>query len=782
MKSINASTLSLKKGLNVGTGKSYLLNIFRTHVYVLEMEDVFFRHNSAVMMPDSTEDTSGTTPKEDRISGLAVLKTVFIRLQEFQEQKILIAGHTDTSGEDKYNFTLSELRAEAVLTLLDGNRFRWVEISEKRHKDEDIQQILVWIYATIGVDCHPGKIDGIIGSKTKAAIKNFQIYYNQSFIQNIKEDGIAGTQTWGAFYDIYQEQLSKMLDVDSEGMNQYRLSLKWQFDSKKFVGCGENWPVEESEKSNYRSTRNRRVEILFFDPEEKFDLECHTGRKCDKESCTLYPGTPEDRIYLPVHIHPSPQCVPILFTIEQPGASNYVRMHSLYAYLVYFEKYSDKIKNIGKYIIKEGKLCGISSGNPLPVDCNRECYIYFSNRSDLTDDQSKNFKKDKTGLPLLGPLKIPCGSNPEIKLNIWDQNDWIIIRGKRVDGERPDEIKIADWNDNYTIGYPAKLNSGEDGFVKYGDSREKETQEKWKGNVPINLVHLGNPGEDPMWAGTLSALPAKKAKILLVHKVNSGGNLNVGSFNEIVPIGKNIDLPAYHVYNESLVESLAALAADDQEAGMIDQLPDPPARSLIPGDMCWQDQGQTNHCGPYSFSTAMNYWFPYTNNPAEKNGSLYAKEGNVDDTINGARTPRDIVLAAEKFNMNGRDNDAESLSKSRSLKLIKLWIHAGVPVLILVKEEYKISSYHWKTLVGYDGDRFFINNSGADLEILILERTPGIQYEQAPVGNDVDSETAFYNKWKAAGGDIVDAVTSVDECTFIPLYPKDPLFKGKTAR
>jgi hypothetical protein len=50
---------------------------------VLEIEDVFFRHNSAVMMPDSTEDITDTAPKEDRITGLAVLKTVFIRLMEF---------------------------------------------------------------------------------------------------------------------------------------------------------------------------------------------------------------------------------------------------------------------------------------------------------------------------------------------------------------------------------------------------------------------------------------------------------------------------------------------------------------------------------------------------------------------------------------------------------------------------------------------------------------------------------------------------------------------------
>jgi hypothetical protein len=210
----------------------------------------------------------------------------------------------------------------------------------------------------------------------------------------------------------------------------------------------------------------------------------------------------------------------------------------------------------------------------------------------------------------------------------------------------------------------------------------------------------------------------------------------------------------------------------------VDALPQPPARCLLPGDMCWQDQGQTNNCGPYSFSTAMNYWMPYTNNPDGKNGALYAQPGNVDDTINGARTPRDITNAAQRFHMNGRDNDAEHLDKARGLKLLKLWLWAGAPVLILVKEDYNLRSYHWKTVVGYDGNRFFMNNSGADHEVITANRTPGVEYEHAPVGNDVDSEGAFWDKWKAAGGDIVDKFTSVDECTFIPLYPEDTMYSG----
>ena len=103
----------------------------------------------------------------------------------------------------------------------------------------------------------------------------------------------------------------------------------------------------------------------------------------------------------------------------------------------------------------------------------------------------------------------------------------------------------------------------------------------------------------------------------------------------------------------------------------------------------------------------MNYWMPYTNNPGEKDGHLYAQPGNVPDAINGARTPANIVTAAGRFRQYGRDNDAEDLDRTRAIKLVKLWINASMQVLILVKEEYNLWSYHWKTVAGYDGDRFF---------------------------------------------------------------------------
>jgi hypothetical protein len=98
--------------------------------------------------------------------------------------------------------------------------------------------------------------------------------------------------------------------------------------------------------------------------------------------------------------------------------------------------------------------------------------------------------------------------------------------------------------------------------------------------------------------------------------------------------------------------------------------------------------------------------------------------------------------------------------------------------MVLVKEYHTLTSYHWKLVVGYEKERFLFNNSGADLEYDTSKQKAGVDYEHAPVGNDVDSIGGHYAKWREAGGDIVDFFTSVDRCTFIPLYPKDILFGG----
>jgi uncharacterized Zn-binding protein involved in type VI secretion/flagellar motor protein MotB len=751
---------------------------------ILELEDQTFRHSSVVFLPDAQETAqqngATTEDKQAAITGLAVLKTVFLRLKEFPDQKLFIVGHTDTSGDDGGNLILSDRRALSAVYLLEGQKEPWAALSKARHKVADIKQILAWAAKTRGWPCDPGGIDESWGNQAATATRRFQEGYNAEFASAIDVDGVVGSQTWGAFFDLYQDELARLLDTTAEGLDSFRASLRWK-DPRKSVGCGESWPIDAPEKDNFRSQTNRRVELLFFDPDENFELTCHPADgSCRKNRCPLYPASPGTRSHIPVHPHPRPQSTPTFFTLETPGAANSVRMHSVWAYVAYF-KPDQSLESLRRFAFHEGKLCAPGTTTPVPLDCDRSFFCYFSHRDDLLSlDRATHFKADKSGLPLLGPLQMPCGPESKVELDMWQQKDWVLVHASRVDGERPDKVRMAQWREDYVTGFSGTTADGQPGFWPHGNTQAKDNQERWRSHAPIDCVLLGNPGGDPLWAATLSALPTAKVKLLLVQS-QAGVDVNVGSFNELKPTGDNIRLRAHHLYDQALVQKLLALDRDDPSSAAIDALPAPKTRSLLPGDMCWQDQGQTNNCGPFSFSTAMNYWFPYTNNPRRKDGALYAKAGNVDDTINGARTPRDIVNACPKFKMNGRDNDAEDLDKARALKLVKLWIQAGVPVVYLSKEEYTLGSYHWKTFAGYDGNRYFINNSGADREVFKNLRRAGTDYEHAPVGNDVDPELDFYGKWHAAGGDIVDAFTSVDRCTFIPLFPQDTDFAGPHA-
>jgi hypothetical protein len=719
-----------------------------------------------------------------------------------------IFGHADPVGEDDFNKQLSGRRATAIYALLTRRVELWEELySQPLADDKWGEESILTIQTHLGLEA-TGKADkGTRKALFGAYMESLCTIRDDAGNPRQEADGSAMILILDKDKDFLGRGQDSAGKADYQGCSEFNPVLLFsQAEAQKFAAA------KDKTERNQENAPNRRVMALLFrvgskvDPakwpcprvkekptacKKRFwsDGQKRRSNQAERREYNKTKDTFACRFYDRLNSRsPCEEIVelsqPTFYTIERPGATNYVRLHSLYAYLVRFRRGSNELECVHRHTFKEGKLWDLEKNARAKIVCNSQAWLYFSHRDDLLElDQAKWFARDKSGFPLLGPFTIPCGPDAKVELDVWQQKDWAIVHSPRVDGAFPDNVKMAEWREDYQTGQLLPMVKGGMGFFPHGDYKKKQQQERWKGaeNTTIDLIHWGNPDTHPMWVGTLSALPSDKAKLLLVHK--AGGNEVYGtSYNELAPTGENQIFPGHHQYDQKLVAQLLAVPDEDQGNAKVDALPTPPARCLLPGDACWQDQGQTNNCGAFSFSTAMNYWMPYTNNPEEKDGKLYAQPGNVDDTINGARTPKDIVNAAAKFKMNGRDNDAEDLDRSRALKLVKLWLQAGVPVLILVKEEYNLWSYHWKTVVGYDGDRFFMNNSGADNEVVRAERTPGIDYEHAPVGNDVDSAKAFWEKWKAAGGDIVDAFTSVDECTFIPLFPKDPMFAGGKAK
>ena len=279
----------------------------RFHGLVLDVEDVHFHFDSAVMLPDFGDCGQNVdSADENRITGLAVLRAVYRHTAEHPDRKILIAGHTDREGPEKYNLELSRLRAENVLHLLLGNRGDWVKSCNKKNKVEDYQQILKWVYVTWGWTCDPGKVDNDLGDETKKAIRAFQRLYNagtphlpEGFHANISVDGEVGEQTWGAFFDVYMVVLKLILETDDAGLQAKRKSLTFVNDAVKTVGCGETHanvpdiigPSSTAGREQHRALAriDRRVQVLFFYPGEEPLLDCHpSDGSCIKEQCEIY--------------------------------------------------------------------------------------------------------------------------------------------------------------------------------------------------------------------------------------------------------------------------------------------------------------------------------------------------------------------------------------------------------------------------------------------------------------------------------------------------------------
>ena len=251
-------------------------------VSLVELEDVFFRTDSAVVLPDD----GSPRPATDVVipTAAAVLATALRFAQDNPDKKLLVAGHTDSVGTKDHNQALSEDRALATLACLRGDRASFQDISDRRHLVSDIKQILAWAADVFGFLCDPGRIDEN-GASAVEPIRRFQRGYNgrrdelNPGAAAIAEDGSMGPIAWGAVFDCYDFHLADQL-VDSpdagerrERLQELRATLAFVDDNQPSQGFGETHPVEAVGKDSVRSQANRRVEFLFFDDDEVPSLD-----------------------------------------------------------------------------------------------------------------------------------------------------------------------------------------------------------------------------------------------------------------------------------------------------------------------------------------------------------------------------------------------------------------------------------------------------------------------------------------------------------------------------
>src|SRR5262245_37073993 len=78
--------------------------------FVIEVEDVHFHHDSAVFLADYGAFAKPVDEDSERVVGLSAISVCYKHAETHPDQKLLIAGHTDTTGQPSYNFPLSQKR------------------------------------------------------------------------------------------------------------------------------------------------------------------------------------------------------------------------------------------------------------------------------------------------------------------------------------------------------------------------------------------------------------------------------------------------------------------------------------------------------------------------------------------------------------------------------------------------------------------------------------------------------------------------------------------------
>lgn len=295
---------------------------------VLEMEDVLFHLNSAVMMPDNPQGKSSTQgggagEEQLAVTGLKALALVFKQFEFDPDKRIIISAHTDTSGTPEFNFKLSDERAKGILYLLtkkiddDGYaKNEWMKICFGRHKVEDYQQIMKHFEKKLTCGCDPGKVDDTWGDKTRTATQNFFKKTipdkADALLSQVEKDSKKRwpVDAWGPVYNLYSEEIAESLEITIAELEILRKSsVHFITENKPFVGCGESFPIDQQYKDNYKSQKNRRVEILFFDKDEvpinKYgnpEIKCPADTKNvhKAEDCPLW----RKFYFIPLYIDP----------------------------------------------------------------------------------------------------------------------------------------------------------------------------------------------------------------------------------------------------------------------------------------------------------------------------------------------------------------------------------------------------------------------------------------------------------------------------------------------
>jgi len=120
---------------------------------------------------------------------------------------LLVVGHATASEPP----ALAKARSEAIRCLLHDDAQAWVALATKHGSIRDVKAYLPHLNAMLGWACHVDVVDPTTGPSTAKAVEAFQAEYNATFEREIEVDGVCGTQTLGALFEVMRFEWDKWL-------------------------------------------------------------------------------------------------------------------------------------------------------------------------------------------------------------------------------------------------------------------------------------------------------------------------------------------------------------------------------------------------------------------------------------------------------------------------------------------------------------------------------------------------------------------------------------------
>lgn len=248
--------------LSTGPEHTVVVQVALPEVVIFDTGGLCFGTDREILVPAYLDARTGL-PNHHFITGLDVVRAVIEHARQHPEQRICVVGHTDTVGSEKSNVELSERRAESVRLFLDGDRQGWAALATDNQTVADWQLVLRWAHLVMGMNCDPGEIDDDLGEITQSALHRFRRAYNHRYGGSLAIEGPFVVEDWGAVFDCYLRNLAEQfgdpwtLKAPLEGIT---------LGEPAVLACGEAFPAESPGIDDRQSARNRRVEIVFYDP------------------------------------------------------------------------------------------------------------------------------------------------------------------------------------------------------------------------------------------------------------------------------------------------------------------------------------------------------------------------------------------------------------------------------------------------------------------------------------------------------------------------------------